>query len=76
MLCFVQIEKGAMVAAGAIVGPGTIIPAGEIWGGKPAKHLRALTPEEQAFLKGVCCPTFYTSQLSLHQMLFERIMIN
>lgn len=42
-----------MVAAGAIVGPGTVIPAGEIWGGKPAKYLRALTPEEQAFLKGV-----------------------
>jgi len=52
-LCFVlQIEKGAMVAAGAIVGPGTVIPAGEIWGGKPAKYLRALKPEEQAFLKG------------------------
>eukprot|EP00890_Picochlorum_soloecismus_P003294 jgi/Picsp_1/3966/NSC_01478-R1_protein len=46
-----KIEKGAMVAAGAIVGPRTVIPAGEIWGGKPAKYLRALKPEEQAFLK-------------------------
>ena len=41
-----------MVAAGAVVEPGTVVPAGEIWGGKPAKQLRSLQPKEQAFLKG------------------------
>lgn len=45
-----RVEKGAMVAAGAIVQPGTTVPAGEIWGGAPAKHLRALKPEEKTFL--------------------------
>jgi carbonic anhydrase/acetyltransferase-like protein (isoleucine patch superfamily) len=45
-----RVEKGAMVAAGAVVQPGTIVPAGEIWGGRPAKHLRALKPEEKTFL--------------------------
>eukprot|EP00889_Picochlorum_renovo_P001346 jgi/Picre1/28376/NNA_003781.t1 len=45
-----RVEKGAMVAAGAIVQPGTTVPAGEIWGGAPAKHLRALKPEEKSFL--------------------------
>ena len=45
-----RVEKGAMVAAGAVVQPGTIVPAGEIWGGRPAKHLRALKPEEKKFL--------------------------
>lgn len=42
-----------MVAAGAIVEAGTVVPAGEIWGGKPARRLRALKPEEQSFLKGM-----------------------
>lgn len=54
-----------MVAAGAIVGPRTVIPAGEIWGGKPAKYLRALKPEEQAFLKGAF-PIIYTIRFPLH----------
>ena len=45
-----QVEKGAQIAAGAVVSPGTIIPAGEIWGGNPAKMLRALKPEEAAFI--------------------------
>jgi len=45
-----QVEKGAMVAAGAIVGPGTVVPAGQIWGGSPAKFLRAMKPAESKFL--------------------------
>ena len=47
---FVQVEKGAQIAAGAVVSPGTVVPAGEIWGGNPAKMLRALKPEEAAFI--------------------------
>ena len=46
----VQVEKGAQIAAGAVVSAGTQIPAGEIWGGNPAKMLRALKPEEAAFI--------------------------
>lgn len=46
----VVVRKGSMVAAGAVVAPGTEIPAGQIWGGNPAKFLRALKPNESSFL--------------------------
>ena len=39
-----------MVAAGAVVPPGTTVPSGEIWGGNPARCLRKLKPEEAKFL--------------------------
>lgn len=39
-----------MVAAGAVVGPGTVVRSGEIWGGAPARFLRKLKPEEASFL--------------------------
>ena len=41
-----------MVAAGAVVEAGTTIPAGQIWGGNPARFLRELKPEESRFLTG------------------------
>jgi carbonic anhydrase/acetyltransferase-like protein (isoleucine patch superfamily) len=44
------VERGAMVAAGAVLAPGACVPAGEIWGGNPARLLRALKPNEAAFL--------------------------
>jgi len=36
----------SMIAPGAIVTPGTKVPAGQLWSGVPAKHLRDLTAEE------------------------------
>ena len=36
------VESGAMVAAGALVTPGKRIPAGQLWGGTPARYLRDL----------------------------------
>ncbi len=44
------VESGAMVAAGALVAPGKRVPAGEIWGGTPARKMRDLTPEQRATL--------------------------
>jgi carbonic anhydrase/acetyltransferase-like protein (isoleucine patch superfamily) len=41
------VEKGAMVAAGALVTPGKRIPSGQLWGGSPAKFMRNLTEEEK-----------------------------
>ena len=41
-----------MVAAGAVVGAGTHIPAGQIWGGNPARFLRQLKSEESVYLTG------------------------
>lgn len=46
----VVVEKGAMVAAGALVLQKTRVPSGQIWAGSPAKFLRNLTPEESAFI--------------------------
>jgi len=31
-----------VVAAGALVPPGTVIPSGQVWAGSPAKFLRNL----------------------------------
>jgi carbonic anhydrase/acetyltransferase-like protein (isoleucine patch superfamily) len=44
----VVVERTAMVAAGALVPPGRRIPAGELWGGRPARSMRRLTDEELA----------------------------
>ena len=45
-----QVEKGAIVAAGAVVQPDTVIPTGQLWAGNPAKFLRDVKPEEKSFL--------------------------
>jgi hypothetical protein len=42
------VESNSMLEAGAVVTPGTVVPSGELWGGAPAKKIRALTPEEVA----------------------------
>jgi carbonic anhydrase/acetyltransferase-like protein (isoleucine patch superfamily) len=40
------VEGDAMLAAGALLTPGKTVKTGELWAGRPAKFLRALTPEE------------------------------
>lgn len=40
------VETRAMLAAGAMLTPGKRIPAGELWSGRPARPLRALTADE------------------------------
>ncbi|KAI8473967.1 MAG: trimeric LpxA-like protein [Monoraphidium minutum] len=47
------VETGAMVAAGAVVSAGAVVPSGELWGGNPARRLRALKPEEDEYLKNL-----------------------
>ena len=44
----VTVESGAMVAAGALVTPGKTVKSGEIWGGRAAKYMRHLKPDEIA----------------------------
>ncbi len=44
------VRSGGMVAAGALVTPNKEVPAGEIWGGNPAKHLRKMRQEEIDFI--------------------------
>lgn len=42
----VRVESGAMVAAGALVTPGTRIRRGELWAGVPARPMRELSAAE------------------------------
>ncbi len=41
----VQVGEGAVITAGAVVPPKTVIPAGELWGGVPAKKIKNLAAE-------------------------------
>ena len=47
------VEKNSIVAAGAVVLPGTFVPAGELWAGNPAKFVRKCTEEEIAHMEEV-----------------------
>jgi carbonic anhydrase/acetyltransferase-like protein (isoleucine patch superfamily) len=37
------VETGAMIAAGALVTPGKVVRTGQLWAGRPARFMRALT---------------------------------
>lgn len=41
-----KIGDGSVVAAGSVVPPFTTIPPGELWGGIPARKIKALEPED------------------------------
>ncbi len=43
-----EIESDAMLAAGAMLTPGRVIPSGQLWAGRPARYVRDLRPEELA----------------------------
>ena len=44
-----RVEKGAIVAANALVPPGKTVKAGEVWAGNPAKKLRDVREAEIEF---------------------------
>lgn len=44
------VEERAFVAAGALVSPGKVVTSGWLWAGVPAKPIRKITPEEDAYL--------------------------
>ena len=43
------VENGAMVAAGALVTPGKVVKANEVWAGSPAKKLRDINQNDLDF---------------------------
>jgi len=45
----VVVEDGAMVGARAFVEPGTVVKAGYIWAGRPAREFRPVKPKERMF---------------------------
>jgi hypothetical protein len=42
------VERNAVLAAGAILGPGKRVPQGQLWEGVPARYVRDVTAEETA----------------------------
>ncbi len=40
------VETHSMLAAGALLLEGRVVPSGQLWGGSPAKYLRDLTEKE------------------------------
>lgn len=50
----VIVEKGGCVAAGAWVEPGTVVRAGWIWAGRPARAFRELKPAEREWFARGC----------------------
>eukprot|EP00657_Telonema_sp_P-1_P009626 TRINITY_DN3859_c0_g2_i1.p1 TRINITY_DN3859_c0_g2~~TRINITY_DN3859_c0_g2_i1.p1 ORF type:complete len:199 (+),score=41.80 TRINITY_DN3859_c0_g2_i1:3-599(+) len=42
------IGDGAVIEAGSLVSPGATVPAGQLWGGVPAKFIRNVTDQEAA----------------------------
>ena len=45
------VEKEAMLAAGALLTPGKVVPSGEVWAGKPAKKLRDINQADLDFFE-------------------------
>ncbi len=45
-----QVDARAMVAAGSVVSPGKRVEGGYLWLGAPARKVRPLTDDEQAYL--------------------------
>ena len=44
------VESMAMLAAGALLTPGKVVPCGELWSGRPAKYMRDITEEEREYI--------------------------
>jgi carbonic anhydrase/acetyltransferase-like protein (isoleucine patch superfamily) len=47
----VVVQDRVMVGAGSLVAPGKVLESGHLYVGRPAVKVRALTPEEIAYLK-------------------------
>lgn len=43
-------QSGSLVAAGAVVQPNTVVDAGQVWGGNPARYIRDLKQNEKDFM--------------------------
>lgn len=46
-----RVRAGTLIGAGSLVPPGKDLESGHLWVGRPARKVRALTPEELSFLE-------------------------
>lgn len=59
------VARGGFLAAGAFLPQGKTVPSGELWGGLPAKLLRALKPNEAAMARAGA--SHYVEQARAHR---------
>lgn len=62
-------RRGRPDSGGAIVAPGKVVRSGTRWAGCPAREMRAMNPEEMAFLRRN--PVHYAVQAARHGRLFD-----
>jgi carbonic anhydrase/acetyltransferase-like protein (isoleucine patch superfamily) len=49
------LELQSKLAAGSVLAPDTLVPAGQLWAGNPAVYIRDLEDDEKVNLKKVSC---------------------
>lgn len=47
------VESFGQLAAGALLTPGKRVPSGEVWAGRPARFMRALSEEDRALIRDI-----------------------
>ena len=62
-----RISKGAWLEPQTVVPPGRLIPAGEVWGGNPARYIRDVLPHEAKQVKEECLAVYQTVAKAHHQ---------
>ena len=69
-----RLERGCQILPNSIVGPGRLIPAGQMWGGNQVKFVKDLSAEEQLenYTKSYSAgASEFTSKLSMWPRSFE-----
>lgn len=51
-----MLELQSKLAAGSVLAPDTLVPAGQLWAGNPAVYIRDLEDDEKDNIKKVSCP--------------------
>jgi carbonic anhydrase/acetyltransferase-like protein (isoleucine patch superfamily) len=64
-----RIGAGAMLAAGALLGPGKTLPSRELWAGRPARPMRAISDDE--FERMGRQTALYCELAKTHRAIFE-----
>ncbi|MEM6413079.1 MAG: gamma carbonic anhydrase family protein [Pseudomonadota bacterium] len=64
-----RIESGGMLAAGAFLTAGKVIPRGELWGGSPAKKLRDM--RESEYILATSGAKFYRHNANTHKQALQ-----
>ncbi len=71
MLDHSTVKTGGFLAAGAFLGSGKTVPAGEMWAGLPAKKMRDLKPGEDRY--ALIGATHYVDEAMQHRKALDKL---